>query len=121
MRAAHQGGVLRHRGVRREELLQVGLVPDLPVVDRQRRLAGMLLVVEPGRGPVDATVAVALHRLCEELPPRLALLRPVDRGHVRSASHVAGRAVDDREDRDALAREPADYPVVALPVELTGT
>ena len=54
VRAAHQRCVLGHRGMGREELLQVRLVPDLPVADRQRRLAGMLPGVEPRRGPVDS-------------------------------------------------------------------
>src|SRR5262245_52326436 len=98
-----------------EELLQVRLVPDLPVADRECRLSGMLKRVEPRRGPVEAAGAIALHRLGEELPPHLELLRRVDRRHVWAVGDVAGRSVNHGEHHDALARERAHDAVEAGP------
>ena len=103
---------------RRPESLQVGLVPDLPRLDRQRRAAGVILLVVVG--PVAAPGPVARHRRLGEVRPCLLVGGAVERGPGElPVAHPRRGSVEEGNGPDSARGEVADDLVVFAPVEGT--
>ena len=100
------------RGVHRS--LQVGFVPDLPGIDRQRCLAGMLRSV--GAAPVVPARAVAPDRRAQVRAPGVSLRLGGDRRGDRRARHPARRSPHHRQHPDPLGGEAADHGVGRGPI-----
>src|SRR6185295_9378792 len=98
--------------------LQIGLVPDLPELDRQRRgvRSKRLFVLPPG-GPVSTAGPIARHRSLEEVSPRLFVGDAVKRGpRDVAAADPARRPPHERHGSDSLRSKAANEPVPAAPV-----
>ena len=93
-----------------EVFLQIGLVPDLPGLDRQRRGARSVLL-PVAVGPVAAAPSVARHRRLEEVLPRLLGKRAVDRGTRRARAHPLRRSPHEWDRPDSARGKAADDPV----------
>ncbi len=108
-------GVLRGRWRGREVSLQVGLVPDLPGLDRHGR-ARARVVLPVLVGPVGAAGPVARHRGLQEVPPRLPVAGAVDRGPGDVPAADPRRRPPHEGDRPDSARgKAADHQVVRRP------
>ena len=101
---------------RREIFLQIGLVPDLPGLDRQRdRVVSEPLAVAVG--PVAAAGPVARHRRPEEVLPCLYVDRRAERGTRGGPSaHPLRRPPHERGRSDSARGKRADQPVPWAPV-----
>ena len=101
--------VLAGRWIGGEELRQIGLVPDLPGLDRPRRGVHSELLAVAVR-PVAAARSVARHRRLEEVPPCVPVGGALERGVAREPPtqpgfpHTNGAGRIPRE-----ARRPTDW------------
>ena len=109
-----QLGVLACRWVRRKELLQVGLVPDLPGMDRQRRGVRSELLAVAVR-PVAAARSVTRHGRLEEGLPCPSVGGAPERGSGWGAGHPARAPPQERHGPDSIPGKAADQPVAHAP------
>ncbi len=112
-----QGAVLLRVRIRDPVLLQVGLVPDLPRLDRQRRRAGSEVLVVAA-APVRAAGAVALCDRLQERLPGEPVLGPIDRGVRRVAGHPLRISPNRRDHPDPARGQLADEVVLRAPPEV---